>query len=177
MVKYAILHRKKLKEVGKCTSCGKYDIAPTSTSRCILCLEKRRKEAKIYREANPDKVRKVKQKWEKENVEKVRSIKRKVHSRRKDKAFEEWQRRRARKSEAGGFFTKSEWIALLKGSGGKCISCGSSENMEADHVVPIAKGGNGFIHNIQPLCRKCNRKKFTKILDFRPFGSAILDWT
>jgi len=42
---------------------------------------------------------------------------------------------------------------------GKCQVCGSSENLEFDHVLPFSKGGNNTSNNIQLLCFECNRKK------------------
>ena len=39
--------------------------------------------------------------------------------------------------------------------------------MEADHVVPLTRGGTDDIGNIQPLCGACNRKKFVDTIDFR----------
>lgn len=46
---------------------------------------------------------------------------------------------------------------------GKCVKCGSSEKLEFDHVIPIAKGGNNTERNIQLLCESCNRSKGTSI--------------
>ena len=40
-----------------------------------------------------------------------------------------------------------------------CVLCNSTDNVEADHIVPIARGGRHSIGNLQPLCRKCNRAK------------------
>ena len=37
-----------------------------------------------------------------------------------------------------------------------------------DHIVPIATGGIHDIINIQGLCRSCNAKKHTKVIDYRP---------
>ena len=46
---------------------------------------------------------------------------------------------------------------------GKCVKCGSSENLEFDHIIPISKGGSNTERNIQILCATCNRKKSDKI--------------
>ena len=37
-----------------------------------------------------------------------------------------------------------------------CVNCGSSEEVDLHHIVPIAKGGTNNIQNIVPLCRKCH---------------------
>ena len=47
--------------------------------------------------------------------------------------------------------------------GGKCVQCGSKENIEFDHIIPFSKGGANTYRNLQILCRKCNRKKKDKI--------------
>jgi len=47
--------------------------------------------------------------------------------------------------------------------GGRCVHCGSQENLEFDHIIPISKGGANTARNIQLLCEACNRKKSDKI--------------
>ena len=47
--------------------------------------------------------------------------------------------------------------------GGKCAKCGSKENLEFDHIIPVSKGGSSTERNIQLLCEKCNREKSNKI--------------
>ena len=47
--------------------------------------------------------------------------------------------------------------------GGKCVQCGSNENIEFDHIIPISKGGSNSYRNLQILCEKCNRSKSNKI--------------
>lgn len=48
-----------------------------------------------------------------------------------------------------------------------CLSCGATENMTIDHVIPISKGGINDISNYQPLCFSCNSKKGIKKTDYR----------
>ena len=47
---------------------------------------------------------------------------------------------------------------LLRGKG-RCVKCGSRENLEIDHMVPLARGGSSRLENLQLLCRDCNRRK------------------
>jgi 5-methylcytosine-specific restriction endonuclease McrA len=46
---------------------------------------------------------------------------------------------------------------------GKCVQCGSNENIEFDHVIPFSKGGADTARNLQLLCQSCNREKKDKI--------------
>ena len=47
--------------------------------------------------------------------------------------------------------------------GGKCVLCGSQENLEFDHIIPFSKGGANTYRNLQLLCENCNRRKSNKI--------------
>jgi len=46
---------------------------------------------------------------------------------------------------------------------GQCVKCGSNENLEFDHIIPVSKGGANTVRNIQLLCEKCNRGKGASI--------------
>lgn len=47
--------------------------------------------------------------------------------------------------------------------GGRCVKCGSQENLEFDHIIPVSKGGATTYRNIQLLCKKCNLEKTNNI--------------
>ncbi|MBU4031109.1 HNH endonuclease [Patescibacteria group bacterium] len=50
---------------------------------------------------------------------------------------------------------------------GRCVLCGSEENLHYDHDLPYAKGGTSLTEkNIRLLCAKCNLKKSDKIMIF-----------
>jgi 5-methylcytosine-specific restriction endonuclease McrA len=45
---------------------------------------------------------------------------------------------------------------------GACRRCGSTKNLEVDHIVPLAKRGTSEDENLQALCGPCNRQKGAK---------------
>lgn len=52
---------------------------------------------------------------------------------------------------------------------GKCVICGSTENLHYDHDLPFSKGGTSFsAKNVRILCLKCNLKKSSKIMAIIP---------
>lgn len=164
--------------IGLCGRCGKFPIhTETSRSYCSVCLEKKRIKAKLYRDANPDKVSKAKKLSVSKNPAKYRNIKKRFWETHKEDWNQYARDRRARKLKVGGNFTKKEWDDLLEFYKHACLKCGYIGKLEADHVVPISVGGKNSIDNIQPLCKKCNREKHKKTIDFRPFGNFILEWT
>jgi len=42
---------------------------------------------------------------------------------------------------------------------GRCVNCGSNENLEFDHVIPVSMGGAHTVRNLQLLCVSCNAAK------------------
>ncbi len=42
---------------------------------------------------------------------------------------------------------------------GKCVYCGSTENLHLDYILPFSNGGAVSIENLQLLCQKCNSLK------------------
>lgn len=53
--------------------------------------------------------------------------------------------------------------AVYKRDGGRCVYCGSVENLHLDHIIPFSRGGATNIENLQLLCQKCNLEKSNKI--------------
>ena len=49
---------------------------------------------------------------------------------------------------------------VLKRDGFKCKACGSTELLEADHIIPLDKGGKDTAENLQTLCHYCNQGKY-----------------
>lgn len=54
--------------------------------------------------------------------------------------------------------------AVWKRDKQKCVSCGSQQNLEFDHIIPVSTGGSNNLKNIQLLCFSCNRTKSNKIM-------------
>jgi serine/threonine protein kinase len=42
---------------------------------------------------------------------------------------------------------------------GRCVECGSNEDLKFKHIIPIAKGGTETVENIRILCKPCRHAK------------------
>ncbi len=47
--------------------------------------------------------------------------------------------------------------------GGPCVHCGAKQDLQFDHIIPVAKGGGNTAENIQILCKNCNLRKSDKL--------------
>jgi 5-methylcytosine-specific restriction endonuclease McrA len=50
-------------------------------------------------------------------------------------------------------------VTVWQRDNGRCVQCSSQQNLEFDHVIPVAMGGSNTVRNIQLLCEACNRRK------------------
>jgi len=130
-------------------------MALTATQRYNRWLENNRELAnqrsREWRRKHPE----VSQRWRKRNPE---------------KSLAHCHVRRARLQGNGGTYTEAEWQSLKARYGHKCLRCSTPEHerpLTRDHVVPLSKGGNNSIENIQPLCKPCNTLKGVQSTDYR----------
>lgn len=64
--------------------------------------------------------------------------------------------------------TYEDWQAVLSICGERCCSCGGTDHLTIDHVIPTSRGGLNHPANLQPLCSACNSSKHDRPeCDFR----------
>lgn len=70
---------------------------------------------------------------------------------------------------SAGTLELHQWFSILDIFDNKCAYCGSTVELEQEHIVPISKGGTTSFTNVVPACRSCNASKGTKdLLDWYP---------
>lgn len=127
---------------------------------------------KNYRKMNAEKVKSQSAIWFQRNKRHKYALRKKWVENNKDKE-RLWQRiaqqkRRQRISNnGGGKLTPKMWLTILDYHGYKCLLCGSSNNLEIDHVIPVSLGGGNNFSNLIPLCKRCNSIKRNKFIDPR----------
>ena len=81
--------------------------------------------------------------------------------------LKKWNDKRGRPRAYAGL-SRKEWKKLKNRYGNKCLCCGRSDlRLEADHIIPVSRGGTNDRDNIQPLCHPCNVKKSAQTIDYR----------
>jgi len=60
------------------------------------------------------------------------------------------------------YLRNKAWAYLLDNGEPKCAYCGSTDDLQIDHIKPISKGGTNDFDNLQILCKKCNCRKADK---------------
>jgi 5-methylcytosine-specific restriction endonuclease McrA len=182
--------------MGKCKLCVQASVRENRRNRSEQYAQYEKSRANLshrvearrrYQEENGKRISEYKARWAEENSERVISSKRDYYRRNREEIIsrsKKWaeenpdkvrmakadnrRKRRAAKHAGHGNFTAQEFRELCDRYGNKCLCCGDTEALlEADHVVPLTRGGSDDINNIQPLCGYCNRKKFLKIVDYR----------
>ena len=72
------------------------------------------------------------------------------------------------------------WAAVRRAAferdGWRCVECGKAGRLEADHIVPLKRGGDPWDPaNLQSLCRGCHIEKTARENE-RPRTEAELRW-
>jgi 5-methylcytosine-specific restriction endonuclease McrA len=126
-----------------------------------------KEQRKAWRTANPEKHRAEQRLYYARNKKKVRVRITEYKRTHPEQVLNDRHRRRTRVTQAGGHFTTEQWFELCSAAGFRCLCCRKKRPLEADHIIPVAKGGTSWIWNIQPLCGECNKKKHDKVIDYR----------
>ncbi|HSH76996.1 MAG TPA: HNH endonuclease [Herpetosiphonaceae bacterium] len=82
------------------------------------------------------------------------------------------QYRRARCYGVAGDFDGWEWDLIRAWWGGRCLACGI-ESVTVEHVIPLSRGGSNNVVNLQVLCRACNSRKGTSLVDYREPAALV----
>lgn len=152
---YSSFYKSRLNKGGLATCCKRCHRIRASLSVC-----KRREREGRPRPRSPEK-RKDGKTYAQRRREKIYANPEKAKEYRR-KRQESKRVHRAVKYGSGGRHSDKQWLALLGLCEGKCVKCGSIEDITRDHVVPLTLGGSDNIDNIQPLCRPCNSQKLNK---------------
>jgi 5-methylcytosine-specific restriction endonuclease McrA len=115
-------------------------------SRCIARVKSRA-------DRNPESIAAYQRRWRQENAVVVRGY---------------WHRRRARVRNAHQGDPTLLAARLKEIYASPCARCGAPENIHADHVIPLSKGGHHAAYNLQPLCGSCNSSKGSRLTPLLP---------
>jgi len=55
-------------------------------------------------------------------------------------------------------------LLVMQRDGGACRECGSTAELQFDHVIPVSLGGGSTEDNLQILCGPCNRRKGASVI-------------
>lgn len=158
----------------KCKTCNKFkkiiDFYQRKHGNYHECKECEKLRGKKWKALNKEKHLKYNRKYKDENREIVNlknSIYKKSEKGKISNQLAKYRRRMIKKNLKS--FTIQEWKLLLERAKNKCCICGVKFNKNnkptKDHIIPLSKGGQNTIDNIQPLCYKCNLKKSNKIIN------------
>ena len=106
-----------------------------------------------YYEAHKQRAIDRARRWNEDNKERFQSIQ------------TEWYKQNRANRRFGIAIPFDLWMAVMSRSP-MCPMCGrfvEVENLTADHIVPLSRGGYHHISNISPLCHSCNSRKHKRL--------------
>lgn len=125
--------------------------------------EKVKASAKAWVAANRAKVRANFNRWSDANRERVRALQ-KAWNEAHPEELKFMRRlgriaRREREARNGGKCTREGLLSVFERCGGRCVVCGTADNIEVDHIMPVRRGGTNNPDNLQLLCHDHNMEK------------------
>jgi hypothetical protein len=80
-------------------------------------------------------------------------------------AYHTWLRTGYRKVPARSrYISDAVKEEVFERDGGQCVKCGSTRDLQYDHVIPYSRGGSNRAANIQLLCGDCNLAKSNRFV-------------
>lgn len=68
--------------------------------------------------------------------------------------------RRSKEKAYGDRWSWAEICARVKARDNhRCTRCGSTENLQVDHIVEVSRGGQTAMYNLRTLCADCHSKR------------------
>lgn len=129
--------------------------------------ERLKAKATKWNREHPKRRKQIVADWQRRNPESCNRIHRRWMKRHPEVRVANQHARRARMVKSKGSYTEKQWKSLCARYNWRCLRCKKRKKLTPDHVVPLVKRGTNFIYNIQPLCKSCNSKKGTKIVEYR----------
>jgi 5-methylcytosine-specific restriction endonuclease McrA len=153
------------------------------TGKCVACTktegERYKSQRKAYAAKNSKTVVARVRSWRKANPDKEATLRAEYRERHRDELRARnvlyrqanptdpllrrvrEARRRARKMNGGGSYTKDDVTDMLRTQKGRCVYCqrNISKQYAVDHIVPVRLGGSSNRTNLRLLCRSCNSSK------------------
>jgi 5-methylcytosine-specific restriction endonuclease McrA len=169
-----------LKNCNKCgKACEPTDFYPNQKI-CKTCSKAR---SVAWKKANPDRVRlhnkrKNKKVWAVQKQDKDYLLKKTLYRQSRKEIYnaraKEWNKNNKDKTRvyvakaqtkrrgAQVFTILSREMNAIYNS--NCAFCKSRQNITIDHIIPLSRGGNHSIGNLQPLCKSCNSSKKARFI-------------
>ncbi len=70
---------------------------------------------------------------------------------------------KVRRTRNQAYGSRNDWATMSTQAkcrdGYRCRRCGSTDYLQVDHIIPVAKGGRTILSNLWTLCDLCHSKR------------------